>query len=203
MRHLLKLALTTELRMYAGALRLLARRIDVPDGATPVRYVGALAAVLWAFTIVSAVELVALHLIIPWHTVRIVADVLGIWGVLWCLGMTGCHYVYPHLVTVGALRVRMARRDDIVTIPWSAVAGVSTRERGVDGGRAVQVDDGVLLVTVGKRTNVEVRLAAPLAVAVRGETHEVSAVRLFADDPRALRASIAAHLPGPVGQRRP
>lgn len=202
MKGLLRTAVSTELRRYAGAVRLLTGRPDVPEGSEPVRYVGAVAALLWAFTIVSAVELVALHFIIPWHTVRIVADVLGIWGVLWCLGLTGCHYVYPHLVTTEGLRVRMARRDDVATIPWSAIGGVGTRERSVESGRAVQVDGGVLLVTVGKRTNVEVRLTAPLPVAVRGVTHEVTAVRLFADDPKRVREAWDQRSSDHADQRR-
>ena len=193
---LVRFLLVTEWRMYVGAARLLARRPDVPAGATPVPYAGAVAAVLWAITAVSAVELVALHLILPWHTVRLVADILGIWGVIWCLGLTGCHYVYPHLVTDAALRVRSTRRHETVTVPWDAVAGVRMRERGIDDGSELQVADGALLVGAGKRTNVELSLSRPLSVTVRGVTHEVHEVRVFADDARALATLARANLQG-------
>jgi hypothetical protein len=188
---LAKLAAVTEWRMYVGAARLVGRRPDVPEGAEPVRYVGAVSVLLWAFTVVSAVELVALHLIIPWHGVRIAADVLGIWGLVWCLGLTGCHYVYPHLVTATTLRVRHSAARDVVTVPLDLVEGVRVRERGIDEGKERQVADGVGLVGVGKRTNVEIRLRRPVAMTVAGVTHEVEEVRVFADDPRALARRLA------------
>lgn len=54
-----------EVQMYVGLLRLVTGRTDVPAGATAHRYVGAVAALLWGITGVSAVELVVLHVIIP------------------------------------------------------------------------------------------------------------------------------------------
>ncbi len=190
----LRFLLVTEWRMYVGAARLLARRPDVPADAMPVRYAGAVAALLWAFTVVSAVELVALHLILPWHAARLVADVVGIWGVVWCLGMTGCHYVYPHLVTPSALRLRTARKADAVTVPWANVAAVRVRERSTESGRALQVGDGLAQVVVGQRTNVELTLDTPLTVTDRGVTHEVREVRVYADDARALVTTVRSRL---------
>lgn len=186
--------LLLEVRMYVGAVRLLTRRSDVPADAQPFAYAGAVAAPLWAFTGVSAVELVALHLILPWETVRLIADILGIWGVVWCLGMIGCHYVYPHLFTEDALRVRNTHRHDTVRVPWEAVDRVGVRERSLDNGRAVQVEDGVLHVVVGSRTNLELTLKGPLEVTVRGVVHEVREVRLFADESREAVAAVRAHL---------
>lgn len=184
--------LVTELRMYVGVWRLLSRRYDVPGDSTPVPYVGAVSVLLWAFSILSVVELVVLHLILPWEGVRLAADVLGIWGVVWILGMTGCHYVYPHLVTEQTLRVRNAEQHDLVALAWTDVASASTRERSVSSSRRLVVgteEEGeVLHVVVGSRTNVDLHLSRPLAVTVRGRTHEVHEVRVFADDPRALAA---------------
>lgn len=173
-------ALATEGRMYVGA----ARRPDVPEGTEPVRYVGSVAVLLWAITAVSTVELVALHLIIPWHAVRVVADVLGIWGVVWCVGYTGCHYVYPHLATDAGLRLRAMQRGDTVLVPWAAIETVRVRERSLDSSRAVQVDDGVASLVVAKMTTLELVLRPPVGIHVRGVTHEVHEVRVAVDEPR-------------------
>jgi hypothetical protein len=189
---LLRLAVVTEWRMYVGAARLLARRPDVPDDAVAVRYVGAVAAPLWGFTVVSAVELVVLHLVLPWPTVRLAADVLGVWGLVWCLGLTACHYVYPHLAAPDGLRLRVARRRPALTIPWDAVAGVRVRERSLESGRAVQVHDRVASFPVSSLTTVEVVLAHPLRVTVRGLVHEVDEVRIGVDDPRELASLVRA-----------
>jgi hypothetical protein len=189
---LVRLALVTEWRMYVGAARLVARRPDVPDEAVAVRYVGAAAAPPWGFTVVSAIELVVLHLVLPWPTVRLAADVLGIWGLAWCLGLTACHYVYPHLAAPDGLRLRIARRRPALTIPWDAVAGVRVRERSLESGRAVQVHDRVACFPVSSLTTVEVALSRPLRVTVRGVPHEVDEVRLGVDEPRELAALVRA-----------
>lgn len=183
---LLRWALVTEWRMYVGAARLLARRRDVPDDSEPVPYVGSVSVLLWAFTVVSAVELVALHLIIPWHTVRLVADVLGIWGVVWCFGFTACHYVYPHLAAPEGLRLRLQRRHPALVVPWHLVQSVRVRERSLESGQALQVDGAVLSVAAAKRTDLELVLSAPLAVEVGGVTHEVHEVRVGVDEPRRV-----------------
>lgn len=188
-------ALRNELRMYAGAARLLRRRPDVPHQATPVRYVGAVSAVLWGFTGVSTIEVIAVHLIVPWESVRLGLDILGIWGVVTCVGMTGCHYVYPHLITETALRVRFAARPDVVAIPIDAVASVSTRERSHQGRRSVSVDEtGALVVAVGSRTNLDLRLARPVEATVRGHTQLVREVRIYVDEARETRATLLARL---------
>ncbi len=152
-----------EVNLYKSLFRFVTRRPDVPAGATGVRYVGAISVLLWAFVIGSAVELVALHVILPWETVRLAADILGIWGLMWMLGFTASHYVYPHLLGADGLRLRSGHHV-AVDVPWDAVAGASTRERSVDGNRSLIHQDGVLLVPMGSRTNVEVRLARPLEV---------------------------------------
>jgi hypothetical protein len=192
----LRWAISLELRSYGGAFRLLTRRFDVPPGSRPHGYVGAVAALLWGFTIVSAVELVVVHLIVPWERVRRPLDVLGIWGVLWCLGFTGCHYAFPHLLTDSSLRVRFAARPDVVTIPLASLASVGARERSHQGSRSVRVDAeaGSLVVAVGGRTNLDLRLSRPLAVSVRGRTHLVQEVRIFSDDARGALTALRQHL---------
>jgi hypothetical protein len=182
-----------EVNLYKSLFRFLTRRPDVPEGATAVSYVGAISVLLWAFVIGSAAELVALHVILPWETVRLAADILGIWGLMWMLGFTASHYVYPHVISTAGLRLRSGHHV-AVDVPWEAVAGAGTRERSVDGNRSLIHQDGVLLVPMGSRTNVEVRLARPLEVVVRGETVEVAEVRFFADEPRPAWRRITREL---------
>lgn len=186
---LVRWALVTEWRMYVGAARMLTRRSDVPDDAVALPHVGAVSVLLWAFTAVSAVELVALHVVLPWEGVRLAADVLGIWGVVWCLGLTACHYVYPHLATAEGLELRLQRHRPAVVVPWTSVASVRVRERSLESGAALVVDPArVLSVGVAKRTSLDLALSRPLAVEVKGVTHEVDEVRVYVDDPREAAA---------------
>ena len=149
-----------EVNLYKSLFRFLTRRPDVPAGAAAVSYVGAISVLLWAFVIGSAIELVVLHVILPWETVRLAADILGIWGLMWMLGFTASHYVYPHVISDDRLLLRSGHHV-AVDVPWEAVASVSTRERSVEGNKSLIHHDGVLLVPMGSRTNVEVRLERP------------------------------------------
>ena len=98
-----------EVDIWVSLARAVSRRPDT-EGGTPIRYAGAVSAVIWAFIVVSAVEIPAVHLIIPWPAVRIVALGLGVWGLVWMAGMLAAHHVYPHVLTGELLRVRYLRR---------------------------------------------------------------------------------------------
>ena len=171
--RLVQFAWRFELALYKSLARFVARRPDVPRGATPASYVGAVSVLLWAFVIGSAVELVALHVALPWERVRLAADVLGLWGLMWALGYTASNYVYPHLVSETGVRLRNGHHVD-VEVPWDAVERAGARERSVEGSRSLICDDGVLSVAVGGRTNVDLRLSRPLRVPVRGTTATVT-----------------------------
>ena len=121
-----------EVALYRSLVRWATRRPAVPAGATAVPYVGAVSLLLWVFTIGSAVELVALHLILPWEHVRLVADIVGIWGLVWMLGYTASHYVYPHLLDATGLRLRSGHHL-AVDVPWDAV-GASDQPGAQHGG---------------------------------------------------------------------
>ena len=164
-------------------------------GATPHPYVGAVSVLLWAFIGGSTVELVALHLILPWETVRLVADVLGVWGLVWMIGLAGSYRVFPHLVTDEGVRVRNGHTTDLL-VPWDAIASVRTREHSAPSSRAVQLDPATrtLSVVVAGRTNVELVLGRPFTVPVKGVEEEVLEVRLFADEHRDLLREVRARL---------
>ena len=197
-------AVAFEIALYRSLFRWVTRRPDVPPGAVACSYVGAVAVLLWAFIGMSAVELVVLHLLLPWETVRLVADVLGIWGLMWMLGLVASYRVHPHVVSESGLRIRQGHGIDI-TVPFDVVATVAVRERSRDTSKAVQVDRSeqavVLNVVMGSMTDVDVRLKRPLLVPVRGAEESVTEIRLYADDPRRLVAAAREHL-APAAQPR-
>jgi hypothetical protein len=75
---------------------------------------------------------------------------------------------------------------------------VSFRERSRERSRAVQLDDTdagtTLNVVVASRTNVEVTLNRPVALALPRGVQVVTAVRLFADEPRMLVTQMRTQL---------
>ncbi|MFD2093620.1 hypothetical protein [Blastococcus deserti] len=195
-----------EFRQYGALRRWLLRRPDIPAGATGFSYVGIVLPVLWAFIVVSALEVVIVHIVVPWPTVRLVLDVLGVWGVLWMLGLTASLTVTPHLLDDEGLRIRNGVMTD-VPVPWEAVTAVAVRQRARERSRAVQVDrdgDGVVLnVVAGGQTNVDITLRHPLEVELSSGSERITAIRLHADDPRGLVAAARACLPRSQGATPP
>jgi len=190
-------AVVFEIALYRSLFRWVTRRPDVAPGGVAFRYVGAVALLLWVFIGVSAVELVVVHVLLPWETVRLVADIIGIWGLIWMLGLAASYSVHPHVVTESGLRIRQGHGVDI-TVPWEDVASVGMRERSRDTSKALQVDRSeqavVLNVVMGSMTDVDIRLKRPLLVPVRGSEESVTEIRLYADEPRLLVAAAREHL---------
>ena len=153
----------------------------------------------WAFIFVSLVELPVVHLLLPWDTVRFVADVLSVWGLLWMVGFLAGMRVFPHLLDDQGLRVRHGTTLDL-RIPWEAVATVRARRGSVPTQRTVQVEhtpDGVVVdVAVLKQTKVDVVVVRPTTVRLPAGMEEVTEVRLYVDDPRAFVVAAREHLAG-------
>jgi Bacterial PH domain len=189
-----------ELSLYRSLFRWVTRRPDVPVYAGAFAYFGAVAVVVWAFIIVSAVETVVFHVILPWEVVRLVVDIVSIWGLLWMFGYAASLNVYPHLVDDTGVRVRNGTSTDF-TVPWEAIASVGARERSRDRSKAVQVDHDetgdkgdTVHVVMSSRTNVELRLRHPLVVPLHTGDETVTEVRFFADDARALANRVRSRL---------
>ena len=199
-------AVAFELDQYRSLFRWICRRPDVPSDAVAFTYIGAVALLLWVFIVVSAIELVVLHLLLPWETARVVADVLSFWGLVWMFGFMASFKVHPHLVGESGLRVRHGAGTDI-TVPWAAIATISVRERSRDKSRAVQLDRDkkgtVLNVVIGSRTNVNLTLRHPLVVALPKGEESVNEVRLYADDARGLVSRAREHSALRQGISRP
>lgn len=189
--------LLAEFRSYRALAAWVLRRPDVPPGAIGFRYVGAVLPVLWGFIVVSSLEVVIVHVVVPWPAVRLVLDVLGVWGVVWMLGLTAALTVKPHLLDDAGMRIRNGVMTD-VTVPWDAVAALAVRRRARERSRAIQLDrDGqstVLNVVVGSQTTVDVTLREPLEVALPSGPETVTAIRLHADDPQGLVRAARARL---------
>jgi hypothetical protein len=193
-------ALAFESGIWRSLLRWLLRRNDVPDGAEAFSYHRMVAPVMWLWIFASAAEVVAVDALLPWHTARIVAGVLGLWGLAWMVGMLGALTTHPHLVDDAGLRLRNGFSLDL-RVPWEAVASVSARSHDLPSSmRSVHVEETghgeVLAVGVSGRTNVLVRLREPTVFTTGRGQHVVTGVRLWADEPRTLvtrvRAAVAA-----------
>jgi hypothetical protein len=187
-----------EIGIWRSLFLLAARRVPGRGpGVETFPYAKEVSPLLYAFIGVSALELVVVHLILPWATVRTIALVVSLWGLLWMIGFLASLRVFPHLVGPDGLRVRYGTSVD-VRVPWEAVADVRTAKHRLPTGKTVEVlpgqDGDAVHVAVLKRTRVDVVLRAPTTLALPGGPREVTAVRLDADDPKAFAAAARERL---------
>jgi hypothetical protein len=183
-----------ELLLYAAVVRWIVRRRAVPAGSEPWGYGRLVAPMLWLWVFGSAVETVAFHLLIPWEGLRLVVDIISIWGLVWMLGMLAGYHVYPHLVTDDELRVRSGVYHDI-RVPRSAIATAVAKERDLASSVwLLQVEPGEqgydVSVAVSGRTNVLLTLAEPTVLSTAKGDLEVRTMALWADEPSKLAAAL-------------
>ena len=193
-----KEALLLELALYVQLGRWIVRRPDVPRGATPVPYGRLATPVVWLFIFGSAVEVVAFDLILSrWLTfLRIPVLALGIWGLVWMLGLMASYRMRPHLLTDTHLHVRNMARTEVV-LPLDAVERVTVADRDEGGIRSLKVVDDELLVMVSGRTNLQLTLAEGTTLATPGGELAPATLGLWVDEPREVAELVRARRSAP------
>lgn len=195
-------ALLMELALYRSLTRWIARRPDVSSGATPIAYAQLAGPMLWLWIFGSATEVVVVEIVLRqvdagWaEAIRVPVLALGVWGVLWMLGMLASYRVRPHLLTDERLRVRSGART-WVDVPLDAVARLRPAEHELPGVvKSLHHEGELLLVGVSSRTNLELVLSAPTRLATSAGPLTADRVGLWVDDPRAtaglLRTGISS-----------
>jgi hypothetical protein len=203
-RRLAWAALKLEVTLYLALGRWIARRPDVPSGTTPIGYSRLVAPMLWLWIFGSATEVVVLDVLLSrwWTPLRVPLLVLGVWGLVWMLGMMAAYRTRPHLLGEEALQVR----DGIharVDVRLDRIGSVRTVDHDLPGLlKSVHVEgegpDAVLLVGVGSRTNLELVLTAPTTLETPHGPTTVSRVGLWVDEPREVAELIRRRRSAPA-----
>ncbi|RKN47703.1 hypothetical protein [Micromonospora endolithica] len=198
MGTLLRRAAAMEVAMWRSLFRWALRRpLRLAPGDEPFGYLGPVKPILGVLIGLSVVEIPVLDLIVanvvPWTPARWIALGLGVWGVLWMVGLYAGMRIHPHVVGDRGLRVR-AGSDIDVWIPWTDVQALRKRHRSLPSSRSVQVeqegDRRVLCLGVGSQTSVDVVLRRPTTFDLpKGRSEPVDELRLHADDPDGLLRS--------------
>lgn len=186
--NLLWRAVKIEARGYQSMYRMVFRRPRVPKGANGFGYHANVLTVLIVLTVISALELVVVDLIVrQWPYVRIPMFVLGVWGVIYMLGMLCGMLTRPHAIGPEGLRVRDSTEVDL-DLPWEVVAAVEWRTVNLTEKRPkVTVDNGqrTFSLRVQNETNIEVELERPLTLRLPHGTETVDRIAFYVDDPKA------------------
>ncbi|MEU8168695.1 hypothetical protein [Micromonospora sp. NPDC049004] len=195
---LVRRAAVAEAAMWRS-LYLWARRRPLPlgPGDEPFGYLVVVKPILGIFIALSVVEIPIFDLIVthvvPWRPARWIVLGLGVWGVLWMLGLWAGMTIHPHVVGDTGLRVRVNSGIDI-WIPWTDVEALRKRHRSLPSSRSVQIeqegDRRVLHLSVGSQTSIDVLLRRPTTFDLpTGRSAPMDELRLYADDPDGLLRS--------------
>ena len=203
-RRLAWTALKLEVTLYLALGRWIARRPDVPAGTTPIGYSRLVAPMLWLWIFGSATEVVVLDVLLSrwWTPLRVPLLVVGVWGLVWMLGMMAAYRTRPHLLGEASLQVR----DGIharVDVPLERVASVRSVDHDLPGLlKSVHVegdgDDAVLLIGVSSRTNLELVLTGPTTLQTPHGPTTVGRVGLWVDEPREVAEALRRRLSAPL-----
>ncbi|WP_033337861.1 hypothetical protein [Catenuloplanes japonicus] len=201
---MIKKALSWEIALWVSLYRLTFRRpAPIEEGARRFGYVRPIAPVLGVFIVVSAIDIVAVdlaihHFLPSWGWLRTVALVLGVWGLLWMIGLAANILTHPHLTGPSGLRVRNSHTLDLV-LPWETIATVRTRSRYLIDGATVQREGDVVSIAISSLTAVDVVFREPVTLALpKGPAAGVTELRFHVDDPEALVAHAQTFLQDPV-----
>jgi hypothetical protein len=191
-------AVLLELALYRSLARWVARRPDVPAGATPIGYARLVGPMLWLWIFGSAIEVVVVEVVLRqveagWaEFVQVPLLVLGIWGLVWMLGLMAAYRVRPHLLSADRLRIRNGART-WVDVSLEAVVIAQAVEHELPGTiRSVHHQDGVLLVGVSSRTNLLLVLSGPTVLRTSKGESIADRVGLWVDEPRAVAETLRA-----------
>jgi len=203
-RALLKRAAGLEKHLYASIGRAILRRPAIPPGARGFRYDSSTLPLLVVFIFVSAIEVVAIDLIVHrWPPVRIAFLVIGVWGLIWMIGLLCAHVMRPHTVGPEGVRIRDGLDLDLA-IAWDDVHAVAIRKHSpaAKPPRLIEGDGTrTLVIAVSSATNLEITLEGPTAVRLPGGPptgghQQITAIRLWADDPKAYLTEVKKHIAG-------
>lgn len=191
-------AVQMEIAVWRSIYRFCLRRPRVPAGAVGFTYHQPVLPLLVGFLVASAIELVAVDLLVmQWPLVRIPLLALGIWGLLWMLGLLLGYLTRPHAVGPTGIRVRAGAEIDIA-VPWGAVESVARVGQVSDASRPAKMADTaagrVLSLWMQQATNLEVVLARPVRVRLPQGTETVDVLRFHADEAEEFMSVVRQHI---------
>ena len=184
-----------EMALWLALYRWIFRRPErLPPGSVSFSNAGSASTLLAAFIVVSAIEIPVLHLLLPWTVARIIAWIVGVYGLLWMIGLMATMRVYPHVVGESGVRIRKSISLDL-TVPWDDIRSIRSRGRSLPPGGATQFEDGVLSYGMAGGTTVDLVLEEPVTLPDKQTQGEpVKEIRFHADRPDDLVAAALTRL---------
>ncbi len=179
-----------ELALWRSLWWAVRRRREVAPGQAAFSCTSRVGVMLWATIALTPIEIVAVHLLLPWQTVRVVVLVLSVVSLVWMVGFAFGLQQRPHVLDGERLVVRFGTlREAVVRVADVLDARAATT---VDHRKNLEVTDGQVALSVLGESSVRLRLRPGATVELDGRPVPAERVLLFADDPRAVVRALRA-----------
>lgn len=183
-----------ESRIWIDLWRLAGKRRVVVPGAKPIAAEAGLWGLPMMFTAATAIEVIALELLLPWPGVRLLLVLLSVYSLVMLWGLIAQRVVHPH--AIGEEVVLRRGRAVVTRFPVGTIAAVrKVRDFAAESHR---VADGRLELSNGHGANVCLRLTVPVLVDPpswpwqRTVPEPVREIALWVDDPEGMVSAVAA-----------
>lgn len=194
-----------EPRMFVSLFRWAFRRVRPAEGEFGYHRRSVLRAIVPVVIVTSPLELLIVHLLAqalsPWGWLKWALLALGVYAVLWLLGLYASFVALPHRLERTGLRLRHGVLAEGF-VPYEAIETVLRKEGKVphfgDGLSHDTGEDALYLATGGK-TDVALSLRAPRSV--RGflkETKPASRIHLAVDAPAGFVRELCSRIETPA-----
>lgn len=182
-----------ELGLLRSLWRWIRRRPDVAPGQQPMSYGSEIRPIMWVMIFLTPLEILAIELLLPWATARIVLLVLAIYGTVWVLGFLGALSSRPHVLGNGTLTLRFVHFVSISVPLHGKVAATMVRHSGYK--KSVNIKDAILAMPIGDSTNIAIVLGDPVLVRPKpfAPEQEIREVRFSTNDPKVALEIFQGH----------
>ena len=157
-----------------------------------------------AFAVATVIEIVVLHLLLPWMWLRVAVALISVWSLLAMFGYLAVHRTNPHYLTETSLVLRQSGKV-VTVIERSDIAALESRPRFSETAPAIRESHLFLPNTdgtvVGLALKSTVKATLPAMFASRTKTGEVNRISLYLDEPRQLLATLTSQQGGPSDSR--
>lgn len=152
---------------------------------TSISYAAGRGGIYLMIAAVCVIELLAVHLIVPWHRLgtwawlQWLAFALSAYALVWLWAWWAAQRTHPHLITQDDLVLRNGVTVSL-RIPLDHISSATSRRRGQPA------EDRLMLSGLGGGTNLDIDLLEPVTwQSLTGRRRrQVSAISLEVDDPR-------------------
>ncbi|MCY7412218.1 MAG: hypothetical protein LH471_04170 [Salinibacterium sp.] len=181
-------AIGTEIGRIVSLARVLTRRPPrVPPQATPILAKHGTLATPLAFSAVTVIEVVVLHVFIPWPTLATILTLLSVYALILLFGVIAERWQHPHYLTATTLVLRNGAHV-IVAIPRDRIDSAAVMRDS--SATSLTVEQSVAKLANMNGCSVAIKLSSSQHVRLfasrRAVEHVITEVRLAVDDPRTL-----------------